>query len=701
MTTHTGDLIFEIGVEEIPAHAIEPAASYIQEQCVELFKTSKLSFGEVKKYYTPRRLVLLVKDLSVSQNDEVVEVFGPPASVAFDTQKQYTRAALGFAQKNNVSPDQLYISKTEKGDYVTAKVQKKGELTKNILSQFFPSLLAKIPFPKRMTWGSDSVDFIRPLAWILCVFYKDVIPFAYGLTTSDRYTFGHSILFPKKIEIQTIEDYHILLREHKVIVDANERKNIIRTQGDTLAKTVNGKFIPQENLLDEVSNLTEFPRALLGSFEKSYLNIPKEILVSEMQQHQRYFPVFDDNDNILPHFIVVSNNDTVAYERQIIAGNERVLRARFADGSFYYHTDIAQPLVSNVKKLQNSTFHQDLGSLFQKVERLVLMGKGFASLIAKGESSAFLRNYERAAYLCKADLISGVVHEFPHLQGIMGYYYAVKSGEVEQAAIAIKEHYLPKSSSDTLPQSQAGLYLALADRIDTLCGMIGIGLEPSGSQDPYALRRAALGIIRILLENSMPVHVSDLVNIGVKGFENTGFQLPKKDSILPFIRQRLKHYLQNSAPVDQVEAVLHSSGTFVEESLYHTHQKLSALIQFSSLADYKTLVILVKRVMNILKDVTHISDNFHENLLIEEAERSLYQVFKQKQNDIERSIADYQYHHAYKLIVSLKAPIDHFFDEVMVNCEDEVLKNNRLHLLQIMKDTLIRLADFRQLQVEA
>ena len=560
------DFILEIGTEEIPARFLPEALEQFRDQALELLTSNRLAFEEVRTLATPRRLVLHITDLAGLQEGWEERKKGPSKDAAFDAEGKPTRAALGFAEKHGLSIDQLKLERSGKKEYLVAVQEIPGKKTPELLGELLPSLIKSIVFPKNMIWEQSKVKFARPIRWILCLYGEELVDFSYAGLTSGRETRGHRFLNPGPFVVNSPAHYFTCLEEAGVVLDHKKRELMIRDKVERAARSLGGVARLDAGLLQEVTFLVESPEAISCSFPQSYLDLPREVLVTTMQSHQRYFPVEDAKGAILPFFIAVSNN-CAAPLNNIRRGNEKVLKARLADARFFYDEDVKIPLEERAAELKNILFQENLGTLYEKTERLQDLTRFLIEKIPnlnEEERKASLR----AAFLAKADLTTNMVGEFPELQGIMGREYALKSGETRKTATAIYEHYLPRFAGDEFPSTTPGVMVALADKMDHLAGCFAVGIRPSGSQDPYALRRQALGILSIFIQHKLSFSFEDLIRQALLLLQNKLAHLNEEeigkltDEIRRFAWQRLRYLFQEEGiDYDIIEAVVkHTAG---------------------------------------------------------------------------------------------------------------------------------------------
>ncbi len=673
-------LLFEIGSEEVPARFISPGLSVLKEKFVQLLESSSITYGNILEYATPRRLTLYIEDVSEKQKDRSTEHIGPPGKVAFDDKGNPTKAATGFARSLNIDVRQLVLKKTGRGEYVVATVKEKGRATKDVLAKELPELIATLPLPRSMRWGSGSLRYFRPIQWILAILGSDIIKFKLDGIRSGNVSYGHRFLSPVAVKIKNPELYLYLLKQNHVIADPVERRGAILKGIKEIQSLTGCRAHEDARLLDTVTNLVEYPAVVSGGFDKKYLDLPRELLVTVMKSHQKYFSAEDGGGNMLPSFFVVgntlhSNNDTVR------KGAERVLRARLEDARFYYIEDQKRPLWDYTEDLKKVTFQEKLGSIFGKSERI----SSLSLYIAGRLDIRSKEKLHRASMLCKADLVTGVVGEFPELQGYMGMVYALNSGEDKDVAAAIHEHYLPKFPGDELPSGETGTIVSLADKMDNIASFFYLGLIPTGSEDPYALRRQAAGIINILESNDFNLPLNDLTDNALEGLEHsTGERKTLSRKILQFFAQRLEGILLSRGySHDIISAVLSTHDLDVKD----VKHRIDILSGFRKDSNFPGLLTAAKRVYNILAGAQ--AGTADRNLLTEPAEKELFYLAV-KVND---NLPDTDY----RALFELERPVNTFFDKVLVMDEDPRVRKNRLALLSTVKKAFDSLGDFSKI----
>jgi glycyl-tRNA synthetase beta chain len=682
------EFFLEIGTEEIPSRFIIPALEKMKELFAALLASGRVSSkGEIRAYGTPRRLVLSAPALDERQADVSREVLGPPKKVAFDAEGRPTKAALVFAEKNNVSVDSLSVKSTEKGEYVLARIDEKGGDTAAWLRQVLPGYILSIPFPKSMRWMDKDIRFARPIHWIVALFGGVVMDFELNGIKGGNLSRGHRFMSPGAFLVKDTKSYMSQTEPNYIVIDPEARKQRILKQTEDLARSKDGKVLDDPGLVEEVANLVEYPIAVMGSFNKDFLRVPKEILITAMREHQRYFSIVDGQGSLLPYFITISN--TKAEDMDVVrAGNERVLAARLSDAAYFYDHDVKVPLAGRVEGLKKVTYQEKLGTLYDKTERVKTLSVWLAGLLKADAKIA-----ERAAFLCKADLLSGVVGEFPKLQGVMGREYALVSGEDPTAADAIAEHYLPRFAGDVLPRSIEGVCIGIADRIDTITGCFAAELIPSGSEDPYSLRRQSVAILTMLFDRNARLSLQALIAEACKGLGLKKAEAAKVESeTLDFFRQRLAGMLTAEGfRSDVVDAAL-SVG--FDDPLV-AKGKVKALDAWRTSEDYQPLVTALKRAGNILPK--EFQGAVRKNLLKEEAEKDLYAAFADINDRVKEKTAKLDFRGALGDIASLRKPVDAFFDKVMVMDKNPEVKQNRLALLAGVTGLFSGIADFSRL----
>jgi len=684
------ELLFEIGTEEIPAGFIPQALMDLESLAKKELEASRIDFNGIKTLGTPRRFVLVIESVSEKQRDEETRKVGPSKQAAFDGKGNPTKAAIGFAKSQSVPVESLTLVQTDKGEYVSAIKKEVGRSTLEILSFLLPKWVLSIPFQKSMRWADVSIRFARPIHWILALFGGEVVPFEVGNIQSGNKTYGHRFMHAGPIPINDVQSYLQKTREAFVMVDPVERKKKIEEGMIREGARVSGKILKDEELLDEVNFLVEYPVALCGTFDNKFLSLPREILVHSMKEHQRYFPLVDDHGVLLPHFVCISNIHPKNRE-VVVKGNEKVLRARLSDAAFFFEDDLKISLDHRVEQLKKVVFQAKLGTSYEKVMRF----KGLALWMTERIDPTLRELVARTSLLCKADLVTGMVGEFPKLQGIVGREYARLSKEKPEVAEAIYEHYLPGFAGDRLPSSPIGDIVSIADKMDTVVGCFGVGLVPTGTADPFGLRRQALGIIRIVLEKKYSISLRGLIEESQKQLKEK-MERPVeqvKEEVLDFFRVRYQNFLLDKGyPFDVTEAVLSISF----DELLDVQGRLDALRKAREWEDFESIVVAFKRAMNILKGAPP-KREIHLSLLSESVEQNLYQSFLKARERIDNHLNKRDYLSALLEMTHMKKPIDDFFDGVMVMIEDEAVRDNRLALLDEIGKLFLKIADFSKL----
>jgi len=683
------ELLFEVGTEEIPSSYLPKAVEEMRTILAAEFKNNRINYKEIKALATPRRLALAATGVSPTQEKRMIEVIGPAKHIAFDEKGQPTKAALGFARGQGVPVEQLEVVKKEKGEYVCARKVEEGVETFTLLPAILARLISSLSFPKSMRWMDLEIYFARPIHWILALFDGQVIPFQIGNISSGNLSRGHRFMAPGSFQVKDLGDYLRKLKNSFVIVNPEERKEMILAEANKAASEVSGNLLRDEELLETVNYLVEYPVAIRGGFAAEFLSLPREVLISVMQDHQRYFPVVDAQGNLLPYFIAVSNTKPKD-PAVVVRGNERVLRARLADARFFFEEDQKISLAQRLEGLKKVVYHSKLGTSYEKVMRICRLADFLAEQIAPGLKEII----HRAALLCKGDLITGMVGEFPHLQGIMGGIYAKLAGEKEEVALAIYEHYLPQTAGGPLPKSAAGAILSIADKLDTIVGCFGVGLIPTGTADPYALRRQTIGIINIILEKNYPLSLSALIDQCLILLAEKIEQPPHtvKAEVLEFFKGRVQNILlmKELAP-DVVEAAL-AAGF---DDLVDLQARTQALHEFKKVPDFESLAIAFKRVVNI-------SSGYGPGKVDREKfehprEQALFEAYQIRKVKAEEKISQKDYPSALRELAMLRQPVDEFFDSVLVMADNEAIKANRLALLANISQLFFRIGDFSRI----
>lgn len=687
----TQDFLLEIGCEELPAKSLTFFSQTLANNIQNELQKAELKHGAIKTFATPRRLAVLVEKLTTQQPARNIERKGPAVSAAYDQQGKPTAASEGFARSCGVNVADLKVTKTDKGDFLFFHLQQEGSSAKKLLPAICKDALEKLPITKPMRWNSHAIKFIRPVHWILLLLGNESIETNLLNNISSNKTCGHHFMHPRAIAIKNPSEYARKLFEvGKVVPDFKQRQEMIYAQ---LLELNNNKqtVIQDEQLLQEVTGLVEWPVAMMGKFSEQFLEAPKEALILSMKTHQKYFSLQDSQGKLLPYFVTISNIESENPKR-VIAGNERVMHARLSDASFFYHTDLQHSLHSRLEKLKTVVFQNKLGTLFDKSKRIALLANFIAKKLHADSASA-----ERAGWLAKCDLLTEMVGEFPELQGIMGYYYALADKEPETVATAIKEQYLPRFAGDILPSSISGQAVAIADRIDTLIGIFGINQAPTGEKDPFGLRRAALGVMRTIIEKNLDLDLQELLIAAQKNYH---VALPNSQTVnetFAFMLERLRMwYAEQNINADVFAAVLARQPT----KPFDFHQRILAVQHFCKLPQAQALTAANKRVSNILKKEDGVSSHSKINpgLFQQPQEHTLADLLTLKSKEVEQLCQQGKYTEALTNLAGLQQSIDDFFDHVMVMVDDEKIRNNRLALLMNLRNLFLQIADISMLQ---
>lgn len=679
-------LLLEIGTEEVPAHVMPGILSQLKENAAKTFEELRIEYKNIKTLGTPRRSALLVEGLAEQQADLSKENRGPAVNIAFDADGNPTKAAQGFARGQGVKPEELVT----KDGYVYAMVHEKGGQTADLLGETLKGLVDGLNFPNNMHWADLDYKFIRPLRWLVALYGQDVIDFEVANVKSGRTSRGHRFLSEGDFEIANADDYVEACRKASIIVDQNERCEMIRQQIAEVAAANGGQAEVNEDLLEEVLYLVEYPTALCGKFDEKYLALPAEAVITPMRDHQRYFPVLKDGQ-LLPLFITIRNGGKEHLET-VQHGNERVLRARLEDAQFFFDEDRKKTLEQHGEKLKTVVFQDGLGTIYDKALRLEVLAGYIADAIGANEQDK--KDAVRAAKLAKADLVTGMVTEFTELQGVMGREYALLDGETKAVAQAIDEHYMPRFAGDSQPASVAGRIVSLADKIDTIVGTFSRGLIPTGSQDPFALRRQALGIVNMLKEAQYHISLSQLVAKAMEllNIADAGQQAKLQNDVADFMKLRLKNVLADAGiRYDVVDAVF-----VTVDDIYGVFLRARAVNEAVKQDMEKTIQAFV-RTGNIARKAEDVQAAVEAGFLAEQVEKDLYKAYEDAASKVEKEVAAQDYAGAIATLSQLAAPIDAFFDGVMVMDKDEKIKNNRLGLLKLVDNLICQVADFSKI----
>lgn len=690
----TRDLLVEIGTEELPPKSLRKLSRALGTEVCAGLDTAELSYANVALFATPRRLAVLLADVQAKQKDRALERRGPAVSAAFDTAGRPTKAAEGFARSCGVEVESLQRLETEKGAWVVHRATEPGKTVQELVPTVVETALRKLPVARRMRWADGDAEFVRPVHWVVLLFGETLIEAELLGVNSGRTTRGHRFHCPTPLYIDRPAEYENLLSERGYVVASFEKRaEHIKSSVSDTAQGLGGRAVIDDQLLEEVTALVEWPVAISGDFDTDFLALPSDVLVATMQAQQRYFPVIDDDGNLLPHFITISNIES-SNPFAVKAGNERVIRPRLADAAFFYQSDLECPLAARLDDLAEVTFQEQLGSLRDRSNRLSKLASHVA--IAMGEDPEQVKLVRRAGLLCKCDLVTKMVGEFPELQGVMGGAYAVKDGEPPDVGTAIAESYLPRFAGDRIPRSGIGRALAIADKLDTLVGIFGIGEHPTGDKDPYALRRAALGVLRILIEGELDLDITRLVDAAVEEYAKP---LPNKAvaaEVLDFIHDRLRAYFADA----QVPTTVFTAVQVIKPPQpLDFANRVYAVDKFRGLPEADSLAAANKRIRNILKQVEgEVPDTVDEQLFSEEAEWNLAAKMVGLTPRVHTLLKERDYATALALLAGLRDPVDEFFDNVMVMADDPAVRNNRLAMLNNISALFLATADISKLR---
>ncbi|SEM13028.1 glycyl-tRNA synthetase beta chain [Paenibacillus sp. cl141a] len=686
------DLLFEIGLEEVPARFLRAAMEQLQDKLVKWLDASRIAHGEVTAFATPRRLAVWVQNVADKQEDVSEEVKGPSRKIALDDSGQWSKAALGFAKSQGVDPESFTFKELGGVEYIYVTKNSVGVDTKSILSEGLLGILTSMTFPKNMRWGAHEFKFVRPIKWMVAMLGSETVNLEITGVKAGNVTRGHRFLGGEAV-IPEASAYRDVLREQHVIVDVNERQEMIVSQIQALAQEKDWNIAIKDDLLEEVLFLVETPTVLYGSFDSSFLHIPQEVLITSMREHQRYFPVLDKQGQLLPYFVTVRSGDSRSLD-VIARGNEKVLRARLSDAKFFYEEDQKLQIKDALSKLESIVFHEELGTIGDKVRRIRRISDQLSAKLNVSADAA--DSVSRAADICKFDLVTQMVYEFPELQGVMGEDYARKAGEKEHVAKAVFEHYQPRFAGDSVPSTMVGSIVSIADKIDTIVGCFSIGIIPTGSQDPYALRRQAAGIVQIILEHKLPVTLSDVFGVALEVHENIRVLKRSTDEIRKDLKEffglRVKKLLSEDQRYDVVDAVITAGFDHVVSVVSRGHALMNAV---ESVQDFKTTVESFNRVSNLAAKAGKAAVN--AELFTESEENKLYEAWNAIRADYHAALQAADGERSLSLLSGLREPITGFFDSVMVMAEDEAVRANRLALLSGIDGDLKRYADFTKL----
>ena len=694
MTIMMAELLLEIGTEEIPAGYLENGLKEFKRLAGECLKENRIDLaGGLEVYGTPRRLVLMGKGVSEKQKDLIQEVTGPPKKVAYDKNGVPTRAAEGFARKQGVSVEELQTIETPKGEYLYVKQEIPGKPTLEILSERLPGIIGEIPWPKSMRWGEVGFPFVRPVHWILCLLGGSVVPFEAAGVQSGSTTRGHRFMGPEAVSVSNIADYLKVMESAFVVLDPLERQRVVVKAARDAAASVGGVPADDPELVQTVANLTEYPTAVCGGFEKAFLDLPDAVLITAMREHQKYFAVYDEKGALMPNFVAVNNTKT-RDESVVCRGHERVLRARLSDADFFLKEDRKRPLLDRLEDLKQVIYQAQLGTSYAKVMRVETLAEHIAGMVLPEQ----VDRAKLAARLAKCDLVTHMVIEFPSLQGAVGKAYAALEGYEDDICSGIHEHYLPLKAGGALPQSKIGAVVGMADRLDTIAGCFAVGLEPTGKADPFALRRHALAIIRIMEDTGWDLSFRQLVEKALSllageiefDFDATFAR------VLDFIRERYKNMmLRSDYASDLVEAAI--CGPF--DCILSLRPKMEQLKEFTLSSDeFTPLALTFKRVNNIIKKQPMVFE-VNPELFKEDAEKDLWETYQSLKDDVAVCISRSAFLEALGIMTRLRTPVDQLFDNVEILTHDDALRENRVGLLQLISSFVLTIADFSKFSI--
>jgi len=684
------DFLLEIGSEEIPAGFISGACEYLRNDFEKRLTDAGIGFDNIISDGTPRRFYVSITGLAEKQDDREETIMGPPASVAFDADGNLTKAGAGFVKSKGLSEDTLQKTETERGVYLSGVKKTKGVPTRDFIEGILVDVIKGIPFRKSMRWGDGTFRYARPVHWFVSLFGGDVVEFEIdGIKSSNR-TMGHRIHANEYFEVKDFDDYLAKLKKAKVLTTTKDRMDAVREQVADIEKETGFKVDLDEELLETVAGLVEYPVALMGEFEEKYLDIPADVLITSMKNHQKYFYVTDKDGNLVNKFIGVSNTDPTDPEL-VKTGYARVLRARLADAAFFWENDKKYPLEKRVEELKKVVYQEKIGTSYEKMERFRKLAVFFAEKL----NPSVKAETERAATLCKADLLSEMVYEFPELQGTMGRRYSLLQGEKEAVAQALEEHYLPRFAGDALPSSDIGSFVSMGDKLDTMCGIFAIGLIPTGNQDPYALRRGAIGILSIIRQNGYRIGLKTMIAEAVSNLEKY-FKFDSEKTaelVYDFVIQRFRQILAGEGiPADCVDAACE-----ISDDITTIEKAAKALSEYKQTKEFASIAGGFKRINNILKKSETKSTEYSGALFETDYERELAGLISDKADQINREVSEENFTVAMTQLLTFSGPVDSFFENVMVMAEDEKVRQNRLSLLNRLKEVFNMLGDLTKI----
>lgn len=678
------DLLLELGTEEIPARFISYTKNAMKSFLEKKLKELLIDYDEIIVKTTPRRFSIFIKNLEDSQQEKTETLKGPSAKIAYDEAGKPSKALMGFLNSKGLTESDIKIV----DNYVTAQKTYESKKTVTYLKEIFEEMIDSLSFAKPMRWGGNKIKFIRPIRWILCLYGSEVPELEMFGLKATNITKGHRFLSPANIEVTDVSSYEKQLEDNFVILDDAKRKAMIEKGIHDLASSLGAKIIQDDELMDEINYIVEYPTALYGDFKEEYLKLPKEAIITPMKEHQRYFPLVKDGE-LINKFITVRNGDSNKIEN-VKEGNEKVLDARLADAKFFYEQDTKKPLESHIESLNTIVYHQKLGTMHDKTMRLVNLAAQYAKL-----SGADVEKSKRAALLSKADLTTSMVFEFTELQGVMGRYYALSSNEDKEVADAIFEHYLPRFSGEETAKSPVGVCVSLADKFDSIAGFFAVDIKPTGSQDPYALRRMAIGALNTLITSKISVPLEQFVSLALENYSGKiEFDKDKTETeIMDFMKQRLKNaLLEQGLNHDVINSVLESD----ESVVFDIYQKAKVIENFATSSN-KEILDSFNRVINISKD--NKNDEVNESLFAVDEEKNFYSTLKTAKDKLSETLKKKDFEGSLKILSALKTPIDLYFDTVMIMDKDDKIKQNRLNTVAFAKNMLNEVADFSKLNL--
>lgn len=683
-------LLFEVGVEEMPSRFVASTLKQIKESTEKMLEEKRVKFDEIKTYATPRRLTFIIEGLSNKQEDLEEEVKGPSKKISLDADGNFTKPAQGFMRSKGLNPEDIYFKQVGKDEYLFATIKESGAETSEVLKEILPLAVKSVVFPKAMHWAGKDIRFVRPIRWLVALLNDEVLPVDLEGIIASNVTKGHRFLGSKEIIVNSVEDYKDKLKENFVILDQEERKAIIVEQANKVAESLGGKVVMDEDLLDEVTCIVEYPTAFYGEFDKEYLKLPKRVVITPMKDHQRYFPVEDKNGDLLPYFIAVRNGDSYGIEN-VKAGNEKVLEARLADALFFYKEDTKRNLAFFKDRLKTVVFQEKLGTIYDKSERITKLSAKIVDALGCTDKKS---NVVRAAELCKADLVTNMVFEFDELQGYMGMEYSKLEGENPEVSLAIYEHYMPIAAGAELPTSLEGSIVSIADKLDSIAGFFAIGIQPTGSQDPFALRRQALGILNILMSNKLTIDIKEISEAALDNYSDLEF---KKEEVvgqmMDFCAERIKNMFRDMGiRYDVVEAILNADINDISDM----HQRALELNEWINKDELVEMLTAFNRVSTLAEKAEGIT--VEESLLVESPEKELYESFKSVKEEVKDYLEAKEYGKALDSFATLKPAVDNMFDNVMVMDKDDNIRNNRLNMLKNISDTMLSICDLNKIE---